>query len=76
MTEHRAGIRAKHYRMFAEALAQTRPILGGHAYSQWLTDVRAVADTFAAHSSGFERDRFMDAVGATAPLAVEFQERL
>lgn len=40
---------------------------GNIAYTQWLTDVNAIADLFASNSAGFDRNRFMDAAGAELP---------
>lgn len=59
---------AKHYRMFAEAMRRVRPNQGNIAYTQWVMDVTALCDMFVAHSSGFNRNQFMDNAGATAPL--------
>lgn len=62
----------KHYVMFANALAGVRPASDRSdypfRYAQWLADVRAIADVFASNSSGFNRNQFMDAAGAMAPL--------
>lgn len=60
------------YENFARSLKAARPDSRAadfpFKHAQWLRDVRAVADCFAAKSQGFDRNRFYDAAGAMAPL--------
>lgn len=63
---------AKHYRMFAEAMRNVRPNPADSAgYLQWVRDVAALANMFAAHSGGFNRNQFMDNAGAVHPLEAQ-----
>ena len=60
------------YIAFAQSLKAARPDSRASDFpfkhAQWLRDVRAVADCFAAKSAGFDRNMFYDTAGATAPL--------
>ena len=58
----------KHYIMFTNVLRSTRPTPGGLEYVQWARDVNAIAFMFAAHSTGFNKQQFFDAVGLDSPL--------